>query len=64
VFPGSVGPLEIILVLGIALVVLGPKKMPEIGRSLGRGMREFRDSISGARDHDDDDEPVASSERD
>jgi sec-independent protein translocase protein TatA len=56
VFPGSVGPLEIILVLGIALVVLGPKKLPEVGRSIGNGMREFRESISGARRHDEDDE--------
>jgi sec-independent protein translocase protein TatA len=64
VFPGSVGPLEVILVLGIALVVLGPKRLPEMGRSLGRGMREFRDSISGARDHDDDDDEIAASDRD
>jgi sec-independent protein translocase protein TatA len=53
-FPGNVGPLELILVLGIALVVLGPKKLPEVGRSIGNGMREFRESLSGARHHDDD----------
>jgi sec-independent protein translocase protein TatA len=55
VFPGSIGPLEVILVLGIALVVLGPKKLPEVGRSIGNGMREFRESLSSARDRDDDD---------
>jgi sec-independent protein translocase protein TatA len=55
-FPGSIGPLEVILVLGIALVVLGPKKLPEVGRSIGNGMREFRDSMSGARKRDDEDE--------
>jgi sec-independent protein translocase protein TatA len=46
----SIGPLEIAVVLIIALVVLGPKKLPEMGRSLGRGMREFKDSISGGDD--------------
>jgi sec-independent protein translocase protein TatA len=63
VFPGSIGPLEVILVLGIALIVLGPKRLPEVGRSIGNGMREFRDSLSAARSHDDedDDEPPATS---
>jgi len=51
---GNIGPLEIIVVLIIALVVFGPKRLPELGRSLGRGIREFRGSVSG--DHDDDDE--------
>ena len=57
-FPGSIGPLEIVLLLGIALVVLGPKKLPEVGRSIGRGMREFRESLSGAGDDDDDQLPA------
>ena len=43
----SIGPMELIIVLVIALVVLGPKKLPEVGRSVGKGMREFKDSISG-----------------
>ena len=43
----SIGPMELIVVLIIALVVVGPKKLPELGRSLGGGMREFKDSISG-----------------
>jgi len=54
---GNIGPLEIIVVLIIALVVFGPKRLPELGRSLGRGIREFRGSVSG--DNDDDDEPPA-----
>ena len=44
--PVSVGPTELIIVLVIALLVLGPKRLPEVGRSVGRGMREFKDSLS------------------
>ena len=44
--PFNIGPMELVVVLIIALVVLGPKKLPEVGRSLGKGMREFKDSIS------------------
>ena len=47
----NVGPMEIGLVLIIALIVFGPKKLPDLGRSLGQGIREFKGSISG------DDEP-------
>jgi sec-independent protein translocase protein TatA len=51
----NVGPLELAIVLIIALVVFGPKRLPELGRSLGRGIREFRGSVSG--DHDEPDPP-------
>ena len=44
--PFNLGPGELLLILAIALVVLGPKKLPEAGRSLGRGLREFKDSVS------------------
>ena len=54
--PINVGPGELIIVLVIALIVLGPKKLPEVGRSVGRGMREFKDSLSGDSRRDDDDE--------
>jgi sec-independent protein translocase protein TatA len=54
--PFSVGPMELILVLAIALIVLGPKRLPEAGRALGKGMREFKDSVSGIGSHDDDDD--------
>jgi sec-independent protein translocase protein TatA len=43
----SIGPMELIVVLAIALIVLGPKRLPDAGRSLGRGLREFKDSVSG-----------------
>jgi sec-independent protein translocase protein TatA len=51
----NVGPLELAIVLIIALVVFGPKRLPELGKSVGRGIREFKSSISG--DDDDDEEP-------
>lgn len=57
--PFNVGPMELIIVLAIALIVLGPKKLPEVGRSIGKGMREFKDSVSGD-DRRDRDELVAS----
>jgi sec-independent protein translocase protein TatA len=48
----NVGPLELIVVLIIALIVLGPKRLPEVGRSVGKGMREFKEAISGEHDED------------
>jgi sec-independent protein translocase protein TatA len=52
----NVGPWEIILLLLLALLLFGAKRLPEIGRSMGRGMREFKDSVAGK---DVDDEPAA-----
>lgn len=49
----NIGPLEIIIVLVIVLVIFGPKRLPDLGRSMGRGMREFKDSVTG-NDKDDD----------
>jgi sec-independent protein translocase protein TatA len=48
----NVGPWEIILLLLLALLLFGAKRLPEIGRSMGRGLREFKESVSG-KDHDD-----------
>ena len=48
------GPLEIVILLVIVLLIFGPKRLPDLGRSLGRGMREFKDSVTGK---DSDDEP-------
>ena len=44
---GNIGPMELVLVLAIALIVLGPKKLPEAGRAVGKGIREFKDSVTG-----------------
>lgn len=46
----SIGPLELIVVLVIALVILGPKRLPDAARSLGSGLRGFKDSLSGGSD--------------
>jgi sec-independent protein translocase protein TatA len=51
----TIGPLELLIVLGIVLVIFGPKRLPGLGRQLGAGMREFKDSIRGKSDEDDDD---------
>jgi sec-independent protein translocase protein TatA len=49
----NIGPLELAIVLIIALVIFGPKRLPDLGKSLGKGMREFKDSLSGENDDDD-----------
>jgi sec-independent protein translocase protein TatA len=55
----NIGPMELVVVLAIALIVLGPKKLPEVGRSVGHGLREFKESISGESRRDDEDERPA-----
>jgi sec-independent protein translocase protein TatA len=47
------GPIELLFILGLALLVLGPSKLPDAARSIGRGVRELRDALQG---RDDDDE--------
>jgi sec-independent protein translocase protein TatA len=54
----SIGPTELIIVLVIVLLIFGPKRLPGLGKQLGTGMREFRDSVTGkskAEDEDEDD---------
>ncbi|NTY02195.1 twin-arginine translocase TatA/TatE family subunit [Deinococcus sp. JMULE3] len=46
----NIGPAELLVVLLVALVVFGPRKLPELGKSLGNGLREFRRSTQGLRD--------------
>jgi sec-independent protein translocase protein TatA len=48
----NIGPMELVIVLVIALLVLGPKRLPSAGRALGEGMRGFKDSLSGKSGHD------------
>ena len=50
---GGIGPMELVVVLVIALVILGPKRLPDAGKSLGRGLREFKGAIAGRNDDDD-----------
>ena len=52
----EVGITGLIVILIVALLVFGPKRLPEIGRSLGKGMREFKDSLSGVDPREDDEE--------
>jgi sec-independent protein translocase protein TatA len=52
----SIGPTELIIVLVIVLLIFGPKRLPGLGRQLGSGMREFKDSISGRGGREEDDE--------
>jgi len=60
----NIGPMEMIIVLVIVLLVFGPKRLPGLGKQLGTGMREFKDSING-KDHDEEDErPRKRAERD
>ena len=56
--PFNVGPLELVIELAIALIVLGPKKLPEFGRSIDSGMREFNDSLTSSTSRDEDEPSV------
>jgi sec-independent protein translocase protein TatA len=52
-FISAPGPLEMLVILVIALIVLGPQRLPEAARSVGRGMRELKESLQGVNDDDD-----------
>ena len=55
--PFSVGPMQLVIVLVLALIILGPKRLPEAGKAIGKGMRGFKESLGG---HSDDEvEPAA-----
>lgn len=53
----SIGPMEIAVIAIIALIVLGPKRLPEMGRSVGKGLREFKSAVSLDPGDDDDERP-------
>ena len=53
----EIGPLELLVVGIIALIVLGPKRLPEVGRSLGKGIREFKNSMAGLTDDEEEKKP-------
>jgi sec-independent protein translocase protein TatA len=52
----NIGPLEIAVVLIIVLIIFGPKRLPELGQSMGRGIREFKASLTGDKDKDEPEE--------
>jgi sec-independent protein translocase protein TatA len=54
---GNIGPMELVVFLGIALIVLGPKKLPEAARAAGRSLREFKESLSGEPEPEPEPEP-------
>ena len=60
----NIRPMELVVVLAIALIVLGPKRLPEVGRSVGNGLREFKESLSGesSRRDDEDERPALRAE--
>jgi len=55
----NIGPLEIAIVLVIVLIIFGPKRLPELGQSMGRGIREFKNSVTGDKDKDSPEEKQA-----
>ena len=59
----NIGPTELIIVLVIVLLIFGPKRLPGLGRQLGSGMREFKDSIAGKGGRDEDDDEAADADR-
>jgi sec-independent protein translocase protein TatA len=59
----NVGPFELAIVLIIALIVFGPKRLPELGKSLGKGIREFKGSINGEHDDEEPAKPAAEIEQ-
>ena len=63
-FISAPGPLELLVIGVIALIVLGPKRLPMAARSLGRGMRELRESMSGFGDDDEEEEEEDEDQRD
>ena len=60
----NVGPLELVILLVIVLVIFGPKRLPGLGKQLGSGMREFKDSLTSKTDDDDEDGDEAEKARD
>jgi sec-independent protein translocase protein TatA len=60
--PGWIGPWELVILLLVVLLVFGPKRLPEMGRSLGKGFREFKDSISGREEEEKPELPAVTGE--
>jgi sec-independent protein translocase protein TatA len=56
--PGFIGVPELIVLAIVLLLIFGPKRLPEIGKSMGKGMREFKESVSGMTGGDETSEPA------
>ncbi|MGA8744676.1 MAG: twin-arginine translocase TatA/TatE family subunit [Solirubrobacterales bacterium] len=56
-FSGLESPAHLLIVLVVALLVLGPKRLPQVGRSLGSGIRQFKDSLEGKHEPEPEPEP-------
>jgi sec-independent protein translocase protein TatA len=54
---GSIGPTELILILLIVIIIFGAKKLPDLGRSIGEGIKNFKKSVNEAKDSDKDTTP-------
>jgi sec-independent protein translocase protein TatA len=61
--PLGIGATELIIVLVIVLIIFGPKKLPQLGRSLGGGLREFKNSVTGKGGDDDEPEVIEGPDR-
>ncbi|MDY7221048.1 twin-arginine translocase TatA/TatE family subunit [Halalkalibacterium halodurans] len=52
--PGGLGPMSILIIALVALLIFGPKKLPELGKAAGNTLREFKNATKGLADEDDD----------
>jgi sec-independent protein translocase protein TatA len=57
--PGWIGPWELLILLLVILLIFGPKRLPEMGRSLGKGLREFKHSVTGRDERDEEPDELA-----
>ncbi len=64
VLPFGIGPMELLLVLGVVLLLFGPKRLPQLGKSLGKTVKAIREGVDGDEEDDDDDGSAPAKEKD